>query len=179
MTFRIDYETRIQASLRLAIRQILLDVAKDGLPGNHHFYISFNSTYPGVKMSPWLMEKYPKEMTIVIQNWFSDLKVREKDFAIVLNFNNKPEKMNIPWNSILNFSDPSVNFSLQFQVSVDDTLVSVPNKTIEPQETAETPRKLKPEKPIEKQKKSSRKNLTNNSQNKDNIIDFESFRKPN
>ena len=79
MTFRIDYETRIQASLRLAIRQILLDVAKDGLPGNHHFYISFNSTYPGVKMSPWLMEKYPKEMTIVIQNWFSDLKVGEKD----------------------------------------------------------------------------------------------------
>ena len=179
MTFRIDYETRIQASLRLAIRQILLDVAKDGLPGNHHFYISFNSTYPGVKMSPWLMEKYPKEMTIVIQNWFSDLKVREKDFAIVLNFNNKPEKMNIPWNSILNFSDPSVNFSLQFQVSVDDTLVSVPNKTIEPQEPAETPRKLKPEKPIEKKKKSSRKNLTNNLQNKDNVIDFESFRKPN
>ncbi|MDG2356129.1 MAG: ClpXP protease specificity-enhancing factor SspB [Paracoccaceae bacterium] len=173
MTFRIDYETRMQASLRLAIRQILLDVAKDGLPGNHHFYISFNSTYPGVKMSPWLMEKYPKEMTIVIQNWFSNLKVGEKDFAIALNFNNKTEKMNIPWNSILNFSDPSVNFSLQFQVSVDDTFISVPNKT------AETPRTLKPEKPIEKQKKSSRRNLTNNVQNKDNIIDFESFRKPN
>ena len=179
MTFRIDYETRIQASLRLAIRQILLDVAKDGLPGNHHFYISFNSTYPGVKMSPWLMEQYPKEMTIVIQNWFSDLKVREKDFAIILNFNNKPEKMNIPWNSILNFSDPSVNFSLQFEVSGDDTSISVPNKTIEPQETGETPRKLKTEKQIEKQKKGSRKTATKNLQNKDNIIDFESFRKPN
>ena len=119
------------------------------------------------------MEKYPKEMTIVIQNWFSNLKVGEKDFAIALNFNNKTEKMNIPWNSILNFSDPSVNFSLQFQVSVDDTFISVLNKT------AETIRTLKPEKPIEKQKKSSRRNLTNNVQNKDNIIDFESFRKPN
>lgn len=175
MTFRIDYETRIQVSLRQAIRQILQDVAKDGLPGNHHFYISFKPTYPGVEMSHWLIEKYQKEMTIVIQNWFADLKVREKHFAVVLNFNNKPEKMTIPWNSILNFSDPSVNFSLQFEVSGDETSVSVPEITIEPQETFENPKKLKPE----KQKKSSRKNPTKNLQNKDNIIDFESFRKPN
>ncbi len=178
MTFRIDYETRIQDSLRQVIRQILKDVAKDGLPGNHHFYISFNSGYPGVEMSHWLMEKYPNEMTIVIQNWFADLKVRDKDFTIILNFNNKPEKMSIPWNSILNFSDPSVNFSLQFEVSGDETYLSVPEINIEPQENSGNSKKLSSSEKPEKQKENSKKITTKSLPKKDNVIDFENFRKP-
>ena len=118
-------------------------------------------------------------MTIVIQNWFADLKVGEKDFAIVLNFNNKPEKMNIPWNSILNFSDPSVNFSLQFEVVEDGSPISVPEITTKPQKISEKPKNLKLEKQSEKQTKRSKQNSTKNLKNKDNIIDFESFRKPN
>ena len=72
MTFRIDYEARIQEAFRQAIRKILLDVSNKGLPGKHHFFISFKSTFPGVQMSKWLIEKYPDDMTIVIQNWYAE-----------------------------------------------------------------------------------------------------------
>ena len=89
MTFRIDYEARVQDAMRQAIRKILQDVSNEGLPGKHHFYITFKSTFPGVEMSEWLIEKYPEEMTIVIQNWFAELVVREENFTIILNFRAK------------------------------------------------------------------------------------------
>ena len=125
MTFKINYEEIIKDSLKIAIKKLLLDVSLKGLPGDHHFYISFITNFPGVKIAEWMMQDYPNEMTIVIQNWFEDLHVDDKSFNIVLNFKNKPEKLNIPFESIISFSDPSVNFSLQFESSVSQNLETI------------------------------------------------------
>ena len=125
MTFKINYEEIIKDSLKIAIKKLLLDVSLKGLPGDHHFYISFITNFPGVKIAEWMMQDYPNEMTIVIQNWFENLHVDDKSFSIVLNFKNKPEKLNIPFESIISFSDPSVSFSLQFESSVSQNLETI------------------------------------------------------
>ena len=125
MTIKINYEEIIKDSLKIAIKKLLLDVSLKGLPGDHHFYISFITNFPGVKIAEWMMQDYPNEMTIVIQNWFENLHVDDKSFSIVLNFKNKPEKLNIPFESIISFSDPSVNFSLQFEGSVGQNLETI------------------------------------------------------
>ena len=125
MTFKINYEEIIKDSLKIAIKKLLLDVSLKGLPGDHHFYISFITNFPGVKIAEWMMKDYPNEMTIVIQNWFENLHVDDKGFSIVLNFKNKPEKLTIPFESIISFSDPSVNFSLQFEGSVSQNLETI------------------------------------------------------
>ena len=125
MTFNINYEEIIKDSLKNAIKKVLLDISLEGLPGDHYFYISFITNFPGVKIAKWMIKDYPNEMTIVIQNWFENLHVDDKGFSIVLNFKNKPEKLNIPFGSILSFSDPSVNFSLQFEGSVSQNLETV------------------------------------------------------
>ena len=125
MTFKINYEEIIKDSLKIAIKKLLLDVSLKGLPGDHHFYISFITNFPGVKIAEWMMKDYPNEMTIVIQNWFENLHVDDKSFSIVLNFKNKPEKLNIPFESIISFSDPSVNFSLQFEGSLSQNLETI------------------------------------------------------
>ena len=125
MTFTINYEEIIKDSLKKAIKKLLQNVSLKGLPGDHHFYISFITNFPGVKISEWIMKDYPNEMTIVIQNWFENLHVDDKGFNIVLNFKNKPEKLNIPFESIISFSDPSVNFSLQFEGSVSHNLETI------------------------------------------------------
>ena len=125
MTFKINYEEIIKDSLKIAIKKLLLDVSLKGLPGDHHFYISFITNFPGVKIAEWMMKDYPNEMTIVIQNWFENLHVDDKSFSIILNFKNKPEKLNIPFESIISFSDPSVNFSLQFEGSVSQNLENI------------------------------------------------------
>ena len=125
MTFTINYEEIIKDSLKKAIKKLLQNVSLKGLPGDHHFYISFITNYPGVKIAEWMMKDYPNEMTIVIQNWFENLHVDDKGFSIVLNFKNQPEKMTIPFESIISFSDPSVNFSLQFEGSVNQNLETI------------------------------------------------------
>ena len=125
MTFTINYEEIIKDSLKIAIKKLLLDVSLKGLPGDHHFYISFITNFPGVKIAEWMMNDYPNEMTIVIQNWFENLHVDDKGFSIVLNFKNKPEKLTIPFESVLSFSDPSVNFSLQFDGSLSQNLETI------------------------------------------------------
>ena len=125
MTIKINYEEIIKDSLKIAIKKLLLDVSLKGLPGDHHFYISFITNFPGVKIAKWMMQDYPNEMTIVIQNWFENLHVDDKSFSIVLNFKNKPEKLNIPFESIISFSDPSVSFSLQFESSVSQNLETI------------------------------------------------------
>ena len=125
MTFNINYEEIIKDSLKNVIKKLLLDISLEGIPGNHYFYISFITNFPGVKIAKWMIKDYPNEMTIVIQNWFENLHVDDKGFSIVLNFKNKPEKLNIPFGSILSFSDPSVNFSLQFEGSLSQNLETI------------------------------------------------------
>ncbi len=122
MTLNINYERLIKDSLKIAIKELLKSVSKKGLPGKHHFFISFITKFPGVEIAEWMIKEYPKDMTIVIQNWFEDLEVDDQYFSIVLNFKNKPEKMKIPFDSIISFSDPSVNFSLQFENSMKQNL---------------------------------------------------------
>ena len=125
MTFTINYEDIIKDSLRNAIKKLLLDVSLKGLPGDHHFYISFITSFPGVKIAEWMIKDYPNKMTIVIQNWYENLNINDKCFSIVLNFKNKPEKLTIPFESLISFSDPSVNFSLQFEGSVNQNLETI------------------------------------------------------
>ncbi len=110
----IDYPGYIDDAMRGVVRRALQQVAKSGLPGNHHFYISFATDYPGVQISPALKARYPKEITIVIQYQFWDLDVKDTGFSVMLSFNNIPEKLVVPYRALTAFADPSIKFGLQF-----------------------------------------------------------------
>jgi len=111
----LHYDAMIENALRDVVHQTMNKVVKDGLPGDHHFYISFTTRYEGVALPPYLKEKYPEEMTIVLQHQFYGLTVDEHSFSVMLSFNNVREKLVIPFAAITTFVDPSVNFALQFQ----------------------------------------------------------------
>jgi hypothetical protein len=111
----IDYEALTQQALRGVVRQILTGVAADGLPGNHHFYVAFNTLAEGVGISKRLKEQYPEEMTIVLQHRFWDLAVHDDRFEVKLTFNSIPERLVVPFTAIKVFFDPSVPYGLQFE----------------------------------------------------------------
>lgn len=113
----IDYETLAQDALRSIVRAVLIHVAKSGLPGQHHFYIAFNTNAPGVSISPRLKERYPEEMTIVLQHRFWDLFVSDERFEVKLTFDAIPERLVVPFAAIKVFFDPSVPYGLQFEGS--------------------------------------------------------------
>src|SRR5690606_37928080 len=102
------------------VRQALEEVIKDGLVDDHHFYITFFTEHPNVDIPDYLKERYPGEMTIVLQHQFYDLEVDDQKFSVMLSFNNVPERLVIPLSAITIFADPSVNFALQFQPLTDD-----------------------------------------------------------
>jgi hypothetical protein len=112
---RIDYPSMIDEAMRGVVRKVMSQVQyAGGLPGNHHFYISFSTTYPGVQISPQLKERYPEEMTIVLQHQYWDLDVQQDRFSLMLSFNSIPEKLVVPFNALTAFADPSIRFGLQF-----------------------------------------------------------------
>lgn len=111
----IHYPSLIDSAMRGVVRDVLKKIITTGLPGDHHFYISFNTTFPGVKISETLKSKYPKEITIVLQHQFWDFKVEEAQFQVTLSFGGVPEKLVIPYAALTAFADPSVKFGLQFQ----------------------------------------------------------------
>jgi hypothetical protein len=115
----IDYKKRMRAAMLNLVRGILTDVKQNGLPGSHHFYISFETQNIGVELSDWLKQKYPDEMTIVIQNWYENFYVEKDFFQITLNFGNQPETMKIPFEALNTFVDPSVEFGLTFDRNKD------------------------------------------------------------
>ncbi|MDR2782031.1 MAG: ClpXP protease specificity-enhancing factor SspB, partial [Holosporaceae bacterium] len=115
----IDYESRIQKALREVVRDILIDVANNGLQEPHHFYITFDTNHPWVKIPDYLKEEYPSEMVIVLQYDFSDLTVSDDVFSILLEFDDVDENITIPFMSLINFVDPSVKFGLQFAPDYD------------------------------------------------------------
>ena len=115
----IRYDILTREALRGVVHKVLSEVSKAGLPGNHHFFISFASTAPGVRLPARLIERYPSEMTIVLQNQFWDLKVHETSFEVGLSFDDRPETLHIPFAAILGFFDPSVEFGLKFEVEPD------------------------------------------------------------
>jgi hypothetical protein len=116
----IRYDILAQNALRGVVRTVMADAAKKGLAGDHHFKISFNTTSPGVKLSPRLRAQYPQEMTIVLQHQFWDLEVTEEAFEVGLSFSGIPERLRVPFDAIVGFFDPSVEFGLQFTTVVEE-----------------------------------------------------------
>ena len=110
----IDYPSLIDSAMRHVVREALRHVDRFGLPGDHHFFISFQTNYPGVSISPQLKSRYPDEITIVIQHQFWDLQIFDDRFALMLSFNNIPEKLVVPFDALTAFADPSIKFGLQF-----------------------------------------------------------------
>jgi hypothetical protein len=115
----IRYDILAQEALRGVVRKVLSEVVKTGLPGEHHFFISFVTKAPGVRMSQRLLEQYDKEMTIVLQNQYWDLKVTETGFEVGLSFDGQHELLGIPFSALKGFFDPSVQFALRFDVNED------------------------------------------------------------
>ncbi|MCU4654524.1 ClpXP protease specificity-enhancing factor SspB [Roseibacterium sp. SDUM158016] len=113
----IAYGRLMHHAMRGLIQTVLSDVARDGLPGDHHFFITFDTRHEGVDLAPWLQDRYPEEMTIVIQHWYDGLEVDDDGFAITLNFGDSPERLRIPFDAILTFVDPSVEFGLRFETA--------------------------------------------------------------
>lgn len=121
---QIRYELLVQDALRSVARQVLLKVVKDGLPGDHHFYITFRTKHEGVQISERLASQYPEEMTIVVQHQYWGLEVTEDFFSIQLSFQKHPETLTIPFAALTAFVDPSVQFGLQFVPNEDQTVGS-------------------------------------------------------
>ncbi len=110
----------MHSAMRSLIQNVLTDVQKEGLPGAHHFFITFDTMHPDVEIADWLSDRYPGEMTIVVQHWFADLKVTNEGFTITLNFGDNPETLYVPYDAIKTFVDPSVEFGLRFETQDDD-----------------------------------------------------------
>lgn len=111
----IDYGNLMHQAMRGLIQTVLEDVARDGLPGAHHFFITFDTTHPGVAIADWLHARYPAEMTVVLQHWYENLEVTDDGFSVTLNFGNQPEPLVIPFDAVRTFVDPSVEFGLRFE----------------------------------------------------------------
>jgi len=120
VTSTIDYGNLMHSAMRGLIQQVLTDVKKDGLPGQHHFFITFDTMHPDVEIADWLSDRYPGEMTVVVQHWFDNLDVTNEGFTITLNFGDNPETLYIPYDAIKTFVDPSVEFGLRFETQDDD-----------------------------------------------------------
>ncbi|MER5171552.1 ClpXP protease specificity-enhancing factor SspB [Thioclava sp. GXIMD2076] len=120
MTRSIDYGNLMHRAMRSLIQDVLSDVAENGLPGAHHFFITFDTQADGVEMADWLHSRYPEEMTVVIQHWFDNLNVDDDGFGVTLNFGNNPEPLYIPYDAIQTFVDPSVEFGLRFETQDSD-----------------------------------------------------------
>nr|WP_281493218.1 ClpXP protease specificity-enhancing factor SspB [Yoonia sp. F2084L] len=127
-------------AMRGLIQEVLTDIQKDGLPGQHHFFITFDTMHPDVEIADWLSDRYPGEMTVVIQHWFDNLDVTGEGFTITLNFGDNPETLYIPYDAIKTFVDPSVEFGLRFETQdedeeTDDDVEEAPmDEMVEPEE---------------------------------------------
>lgn len=112
---QLRYDRMVETALRGVVRDALKQAAERGLPGNHHFYLTFRTGYPGVSIPDYLSSQYPNEMTIVLQFQYYGLEAHDDHFEVTLSFNNVHERLVIPFAAITTFADPSVNFALQFQ----------------------------------------------------------------
>ena len=132
----IRYDLLAQEALRGVVRKVLADAAKNGLPGEHHFYVSFDTRAPGVRLSARMLEQYPQEMTVVLQHQFWDLKVDSDGFEVGLSFGGIPERLGVPFAAIKGFVDPSVQFGLQFESEPETGAAEQADQTAAPPPTS-------------------------------------------
>lgn len=116
----IRYDLMMQDALKGVVKSVLIDAAKNGMPGDHHFYIAFDTRHPDVQIDDSLKQQHPEEMSIVLQHQYEDLEVDENQIAVTLRFDRKPYRLIVPFEAVKGFFDPSVQFGLQFEVDVDD-----------------------------------------------------------
>ena len=120
MSRTIDYGNLMHEAMRGLIRKVLQDVCDNGLPGAHHFFITFDTSHPDAELADWLSDRYPGEMTVVMQHWYDKLVVSDDGFSVTLNFGDAPEPLYIPYDAIKTFVDPSVEFGLRFETQEPD-----------------------------------------------------------
>jgi uncharacterized protein len=146
----IRYDLLVQEALKGVVRKILTDAAVTGLPGDHHFYVSFRTEDPGVRISQRLREKYPEEMTIVLQHQFWDLEVDGEGFSVTLSFHDQLHRLHVPFAAVKVFADPGVEFGLQFTLEADQSAEVTPLRAVPsgpqsaPTETATTAASVSP-----------------------------------
>jgi hypothetical protein len=122
----LRYDRMVEQALRGVVRKALSEAGQRGLPGDHHFYITFHTDRPDVGIADWLHQQYPQEMTIILQHQFWDLVVEEDRFAITLSFGGRHERLTIPFSALTAFADPSVKFGLQFEANEDELQTQTP-----------------------------------------------------
>jgi uncharacterized protein len=116
----LRYDRMVEQALRGVVRKALVEAAQRGLPGDHHFYITFHTDLPVVGIADWLRQQYPQEMTIILQHQFWDLTLEDERFSVTLSFGGRQERLTVPFAAITAFADPSVKFGLQFEASEDE-----------------------------------------------------------
>ena len=131
----LDYGNIMNRAMRGFIKEVLQRVAVNGLPGEHHFFITLDTTHPDIEIADWLVTRYPEEITIVMQHWFENLVVQEDGFSVTLSFGDEPEPLYIPYASIITFVDPSVEFGVRFEKNEEEDA----DEDLDPQETPERP----------------------------------------
>ena len=173
----IDYGHLIDDAMHVIVKKALQKVVKEGLPGKHHFFISFVTKFPGVKLSDALRKKYPEEMTIVLQHQFEELVVTDEQFSVILSFDNVKERIVIPFEALVAFADPSVKFGLQFR-HVEETEI-IAEVTEFPEDEAKTSVPV----PVTKRTdsdatKTAKKDAKSTKRKKENnVVSMDTFRK--
>lgn len=163
MSKKINYEDMVQQALVNVVRDLLREAATKGLPGNHHFYITYNTDHPGVELPEYLREQYPESITIVVQYEFWDLNVHDDHFEITLSFNNLHERLVVPFDAMTSFVDPSAKFGLQFTPTMSSDASPSKKDATSASSPAKEPRKHKFEIPADAVE--------------GNVISFDAFRK--
>lgn len=169
----IDYGRLIDDAMHVIVQKALQKVVKEGLPGKHHFFISFVTGFPGVKLSDALRKKYPDEMTIVLQHQFEELVVTDEYFSVILSFDNVKERIVIPFESLVAFADPSVKFGLQFRHAEEAEIVAEVREFPE-EDASQVPAPLT--KKVEPAAKKTTKKSTKEKK-ENNVVSMDTFRK--
>jgi hypothetical protein len=144
----IRYDLLVQDALKGVVRKVLSDAARDGLSGDHHFYISFRTDFPGVRLSNRLREKYPQDMTIILQHQYWDLGVTEHAFEVGLSFSGVPERLLVPYDAVTGFFDPSVQFGLKFEIGGEAEAAPAATPARPIRGAASEPAEAPPKKPV-------------------------------